>query len=366
MISTIVLACTTGAVTFASLLAFEIRRRRLPVTAVFRLPALAALDLLPVALTGGLGASLLVSLIAAVASSGVIPLSLSTVSGALLCILFLPVLWFEGRRQIQFQRPTGLVFAEWLFFVAISGLLLLSFVRPHRSPALVLVYVAVLLVSGAIIATVVPPFVRKYEGLRILDRVGEAEQHPQPEYTPATPECPQPELWSMLDSQTTEVEVLDFLKTLVTTVKPKLIVETGTFLGHGTVKLAEGARENGFGRVITVEFDPDIRQRALARFEASGLSSWIESRLESSLETLIHGTIDLLYSDSHLANREAEIRRLLPQLNPQGLLVIHDASSHFKTVRDAAHRLEAEGLISMVLLPTPRGVVIAQRREGRV
>jgi predicted O-methyltransferase YrrM len=83
------------------------------------------------------------------------------------------------------------------------------------------------------------------------------------------------------------------------------------------------------------------------------------------LETNIEGTIDLLYSDSHLANREAEIRRLLPSLDPRGVLVIHDASSHFKIVRDAALRLEQEGLISAVLLSTPRGVVIAQRREGR-
>jgi DNA-binding GntR family transcriptional regulator len=36
-----------------------------------------------------------------------------------------------------------------------------------------------------------------------------------------------------------------------------------------------------------------------------------------------------------------------------------------KTVREAALRLEAEGLISVVLLPTPRGLVIAQKREGR-
>jgi predicted O-methyltransferase YrrM len=131
------------------------------------------------------------------------------------------------------------------------------------------------------------------------------------------------------------------------------------------VKLAEGVRENGFGKVITVEFDAAIRTRAMKRFEESGLAPWIESRLESSLETVIDETIDLLYSDSHLANREAEIRRLLPQLDPRGVLVIHDASSHFKLVREAALRLEAEGLISAVLLSTPRGVVIAQRRGGR-
>ena len=34
-------------------------------------------------------------------------------------------------------------------------------------------------------------------------------------------------------------------------------------------------------------------------------------------------------------------------------------------VREALNRLEAEGLISIVLLPTPRGLVIAQPRAGR-
>ena len=38
-----------------------------------------------------------------------------------------------------------------------------------------------------------------------------------PEYHRATPECPHPERWSMYDSMTAEVEVLEFLRTLVTT-----------------------------------------------------------------------------------------------------------------------------------------------------
>ncbi|HXM46138.1 MAG TPA: hypothetical protein VN924_33205 [Bryobacteraceae bacterium] len=133
-----------------------------------------------------------------------------------------------------------------------------------------------LLAGGALVAAVVPPFMKRYEGLRILERVAADEQFTQAEYTPPTPECPRPELWRMLDSQTTEVEVLDFLKTLVTTVKPKLVVETGTLLGQGTVKLAEGLQENGFGKVITIESDSAIRARAAERFAGSGLAAWIE------------------------------------------------------------------------------------------
>src|SRR5271157_1400783 len=59
-----------------------------------------------------------------------------------------------------------------------------------------------------------------------------------PEYHRPTPECPHPERWSMYDSMTAEVEVLEFLRTLVTTIKPNLVVETGTFLGVSTLVIA--------------------------------------------------------------------------------------------------------------------------------
>jgi predicted O-methyltransferase YrrM len=357
-----------GIAAFFALLTLDIRRRRLALAGVLQLPVLAILDLLPPALTAGFVAALMAALYPEASARGVLPLRSPSTLGMILCLAFLPIFWAEGRKQIQFQRPFGLLFAEWLVFAGAARILLLVIFQHSGEVGIghsVLLAIPLMLVGGALIAVVVPPFMKKYEGLRILERVGEDEQIIQPEYTPATPECPQPELWRMLDSQTTEVEVLDFLKTLVTTLKPKLVVETGTFLGHGTVKLAEGLKENGFGKVITIEFDPAIRARAEERFKACGLATWIESRLESSLETNIAGMIDLLYSDSHLANREAEIRRLLPQLDPRGLLVIHDASSHFKIVRETALRLEEEGLISAVLLSTPRGVVVAQRREGR-
>ena len=68
-----------------------------------------------------------------------------------------------------------------------------------------------------------------------------------PEYHRPTPECPHPERWSMYDSMTAEVEVLEFLRTLVTTIKPNLVVETGTFMGVSTLWIAEALRLNGLG-----------------------------------------------------------------------------------------------------------------------
>lgn len=198
--------------------------------------------------------------------------------------------------------------------------------------------------------------------LRQIQRTGDVLQ---PEYHRATPECPHPERWSMYDSMTAEVEVLEFLRCTVTTIKPELVVETGTFSGISTLWIAEGLKHNGRGKVITCEFDPVVYANAKQRIDTSGLAEWIECRNESSLEMKVEGTIDLFFSDSDMPVREQEVRRFLPQISPYGLILMHDASSHLKEVRQAALKLEAEGLISVVLLPTPRGLVVAQKREGR-
>ncbi len=186
-----------------------------------------------------------------------------------------------------------------------------------------------------------------------------------PEYHRATPECPHPERWSMYDSMTAEVEVLEFLRALVTTIKPNLVVETGTFLGVSTVWIAEALRMNGFGRIVSCEYDPQVFAAAKEKIDASEFRDLIDLRNESSLEMKVDGTIDLFFSDSDMPIREQEVRRYLPQISPFGLILMHDASSHLKQVRDAALKLEGDGLISVVLLPTPRGLVVAQKRAGR-
>jgi len=186
-----------------------------------------------------------------------------------------------------------------------------------------------------------------------------------PEYHRPTPECPHPERWSMYDSMTAEVEVLEFLRTLVTTIKPNLVVETGTFMGVSTLWIAEALRLNGFGRIISCEYDAKMFEVAREKIEASEFRDLIDLRNESSLEMQVEGTIDLFFSDSDVPVREQEVRRYLPQISPFGVILMHDASSHMKDVREAALKLEREGLISVVLLPTPRGLVVAQKREGR-
>jgi len=278
-------------------------------------------------------------------------------------------LWRQGAKSLRGPRPVGEVTALYLIWMGIERLLV-EFIRinPRSFFGLSNAQAASLIsmCAGAVILVRVNKKFRAEKGEhRILRHVTERGDVLQQEYHRATPECPHPERWRMYDSMTAEVEVLEFLTCLVRTVKPEIVVETGTFMGISTVRIAEGLKANGFGRIITCEYDPAVFAKARERIQGLALSNWVDCRNESSLETDIRGTIDLLFSDSDPPLREQEVRRFLPQMNPNGLILMHDASSHLKTVREAALKMEQEGLISVVLMPTPRGLVMAQKRAGR-
>jgi predicted O-methyltransferase YrrM len=286
------------------------------------------------------------------------------------CVLIYWYIWRRGSRAIQHPLAPGVIVGEFLILFGIERFLV-EFIRinPRILWGMSNAQLAALLtiVAGIILLIVARRRFRQVDPVhKVLDHVVQhGNQETKPEYHRATPECPNPERWRMFDTMTAEVEVLDFLKCLMTTVKPNLVVETGTFLAVSTIYMAEGLKQNGSGKIITCEPDKEVFAKAKEKIEASGLKKFIDFRCESSLETRVVGTIDVLFCDSLPELREPEVRHFLPQINPNGLILMHDASSHLKTVREAAKRMEDEGLVSVVFLPTPRGLVIAQKRAGR-
>ena len=114
----------------------------------------------------------------------------------------------------------------------------------------------------------------------------------------------------------------EFLRSLIRTTKPELVAASGVS-PEGLAAVAASQKANGVGTVVEVQPGSALR-----------------------------GTIDMLLCGG--AQPEAEIRRLLPQISPHGLILLHDA--------EAAKRLEKDGLLSVVVMPAPAGVVLAQKR----
>ena len=171
------------------------------------------------------------------------------------CVLIGWYVWRRGSRAIQHPLGPGVITGEFLVLFGIERFLV-EFVRinPHVLWGMSNAQLAALLtiVAGIILLIVARRRFRKVDPVhKVLDHVVQhGNQETKPEYHRATPECPNPERWRMFDTMTAEVEVLDFLKCLMTTVKPNLVVETGTFLAVSTIYMAEGLKQNGQARSL--------------------------------------------------------------------------------------------------------------------
>jgi predicted O-methyltransferase YrrM len=82
--------------------------------------------------------------------------------------------------------------------------------------------------------------------------------------------------------------------------RAKQIVEFGTSFGISTIHLACALRDNGGGRLIGTELEPEKAQRAYQNLADAGLADLVEIRVGDALETLqigIDGEVDLLLLD---------------------------------------------------------------------
>jgi predicted O-methyltransferase YrrM len=165
---------------------------------------------------------------------------------------------------------------------------------------------------------------------------------------------------------TAEVEVLDFIGQLVRTVKPRLVVETGSYLGVGACYIGRALKDNGRGHLVTCEILPELHSKAAELIKRAGVSDVVDCRLMSSLELEIKNEIDILFSDSLPEIRVKEIDRFWDRLSPQSLIVVHDVNSgDHHELRERVLRLDVERRLSVVMLPTPRGLAICQKIKDR-
>lgn len=181
-----------------------------------------------------------------------------------------------------------------------------------------------------------------------------------------TVECCSPDRWRAFDEMSAEVEVLEFWAQLVRTLKPKLIVETGTYRGLSAFYMGRALLQNGSGKLITFEIVTELHQHAKSMFERGKLTP-VEARLESSLTSEIEGEIDILLLDSEPTIRVDELEHFWPKLSSNAIIMFHDVCTNdwHRPLREKVLDLDRQGKLSVVMFPTPRGLAICQKRDGR-
>lgn len=138
-------------------------------------------------------------------------------------------------------------------------------------------------------------------------------------------------LFSSMDMGSTEVETINFINSIVYCFKPSLVLETGTYLGCGTIAIAQALCANGFGKVITMDINESYQKIAKANVELVGLSKYVEFIQSSSFEVIKNYNgpqFDFIFFDSD-ASRKEEFEMIVERklFSENAICMFHDTSA---------------------------------------
>lgn len=171
-----------------------------------------------------------------------------------------------------------------------------------------------------------------------------------------------------------EVETGEFLYAMVRLLKPDRVLETGTHWGIGAAYMGTALKDNGKGVMETLEFLPEIYQRAQERFKALGLHINQGGRVNGILGDVAKFTPDFNYQlmllDTEPQTRFAELVKFFPYLDEGGYVFIHDLHRHMHQIPNEEHGfawpygpipnelkdLVTSGKLRPFHFPTPRGL----------
>lgn len=169
------------------------------------------------------------------------------------------------------------------------------------------------------------------------------------------PDCRHPKRYSWPDNIATEHQVTNLVAAFVTALQSDYVVETGTYQAHTTHAIGRALADSGHGHLDTLEVDPG--RVTFAREKLVGLPVTVHRT--PSLEFTPRDWIDFAWLDSGPNQRGLEFHHFRPSMRTGATVGFHDTSVRHK-VRPQVERLEAEGLIRVIYLPTWRGVAFAE------
>lgn len=167
-------------------------------------------------------------------------------------------------------------------------------------------------------------------------------------------------------------QVLTMLSKMI---RPKAILEIGTFTGYSAICLAKGLQENG--KLITIEIDDELESIAKKYFEKAGIQHSIEQRIGAALEIIptLNQTYDLVFIDAHKPEYPAYYNAVFDKTKSGGYIIADNTLWSGKVLeKPAEDDFQTRGIIEFnsmikndkrvekVILPLRDGMTIIRKK----
>ena len=166
-----------------------------------------------------------------------------------------------------------------------------------------------------------------------------------------------------------------FLAMLSHLVKPKIIVEIGTFTGYSALCLAEGLAPGGM--LHTIDIDPYLPEMVHRYIEKAGMLDRITMHHRPALEAIptIPAPFDLVFIDADKQNYSNYFDAVIDKVRPGGLIIADNVLWSGKVLEPKeaqdgetrglaayAAKVMTDARVENVLLPLRDGLLISRKK----
>ena len=155
-------------------------------------------------------------------------------------------------------------------------------------------------------------------------------------------------------------------------IRPKVVLEIGTFTGYSAICLAEGLAPDG--KLITIDVNEELESRVRGYFEEAGLTSCIDYRIGKALSVIptLDETLDLVFIDADKASYGKYFDLVIDKLSVGGFIIVDNVLRKGKVisaqmerdgmVMDAFNKkIKSDPRVEEVLLPLRDGILIIRK-----
>jgi len=123
-----------------------------------------------------------------------------------------------------------------------------------------------------------------------------------------------------------------FLAMISQMIRPETVLEIGTYTGYSALCIAEGLAEDG--RIITIEKNEQVAERAQHYFNASAYSGQIELKTGIARDIIknLSESWDLIFIDADKANYPKYYEMTVPHVRKGGLILIDNVLWYGKVI----------------------------------
>lgn len=164
------------------------------------------------------------------------------------------------------------------------------------------------------------------------------------------------------------------LSLLSSLLKPKRILEIGTYTGYSALCLAEGLPADG--TLITIDVNEELQARVQGYFNDSSYKNHIEYYIGDAMELIptLSDMWDLVFIDADKKNYLNYYELVIERMNPGGIILADNILWSGKVIDPAATDRETEMLrrynevihaderVENILLPIRDGIMVARKK----